>query len=79
MAEAGLSQNVYLLDGSDLGRWSEDVQAVAERATDAFIAGEVCPAPKDVSPVAQRILTKAEADIASLEDSTRLQTHVCDV
>lgn len=51
-----LSNNLFLLDATDISKWQENVLAVADEATTAFLAGSRLPESKDSSSSAISML-----------------------
>jgi tRNA dimethylallyltransferase len=77
LAGAGQSGNVFLLNGSDLSTWEEDVVSSAISVTKDFLSGESLPAPSSLSGTAAEMLTpKREYDLGQRPDLW--QKRVCD-
>lgn len=68
-----LSKNLVLLDATDISKWQEDVLAVADEATTAFLAGSTLPQPNDSSGSAASI----RQPLREQEHRTR-HCEVCD-
>ncbi len=76
--DAGLTGNMFLLDGTDLGRWSEDVDQPAIQLTKAYLEGTHLPDPKSLSEAAREALTsRTEFDMSNRRDLWVQRT--CDV
>lgn len=54
--DAGMVKNMFLLDGSSLARWPEDVEQPAIRVTQIFLEGKDLPDPDTLSEAAEEIL-----------------------
>lgn len=54
--DAGMSGNMFTLDGSNLSRWDEDVEQPAIRIAEAYLDGQELPDPRSVSGVPIEIL-----------------------
>jgi len=75
---AGMSENMFLLDGSDLPRWSEEVERPAIHLSELFLDGEALPEPKTVSEAAQLLLTpRRDFDLSNRSDLWVKKT--CDI
>jgi tRNA dimethylallyltransferase len=75
---AGQQDQVFLLDGSDLLRWEDEVIGPALTVTDKFISGKDLPAPASLSPAALELLTpKRDYDLGQRPDLW--QKQVCDL
>lgn len=68
-----LSKNLVLLDATDISEWQENVLAVADEATTAFLAGSTLPQPNDSSGSAASI----RQPLREQEHRTR-HCEVCD-
>ncbi|KAF2030394.1 tRNA isopentenyltransferas-like protein [Setomelanomma holmii] len=70
-------ENVFLLDGSDLSQWTENVVQPALKMTRKFMAGEDLPPPSSLSTTAAEMLTpKRDYDLGQRPDLW--QKRVCD-
>ncbi|KAF2733854.1 tRNA isopentenyltransferas-like protein [Polyplosphaeria fusca] len=75
---ANAKESTFLLDGSDLGKWEENVLVPARDITTKFLAGQLLPVPSDVSILAGDMLSpKRDYDLAHRPDLW--QKKVCDV
>lgn len=76
--DAGMSDNMFLLDGSDLARWSEMVEQPAVHLSKMFLEGEGLPDPKTLSEAAKNLLMpKREYDMSNRIDLWVKKT--CDI
>ncbi|KAI9881408.1 MAG: hypothetical protein M1830_003415 [Pleopsidium flavum] len=76
--DAGMIENMFLLDGSDLTRWSEDVEHPAISLSEKFLEGGDLPNPESLSRAAQEILApKRDFDMSKRRDLWVKKT--CDV
>lgn len=57
--------SVYLLDGTKLDRWDDDVLQPAETLVTAFLAGSQMPEPGSLSPAAMANLTPTREDMSN--------------
>jgi tRNA dimethylallyltransferase len=57
LSKANALSNIYLLDGSNPGHWSTSVSGPAVDIVYRFLAEEELPSPRDLSPVANELLT----------------------
>ena len=55
-----LENNFFLLDGTNLTCWSQEVDDHAVGLTRTFLAGERLPPPKSLSAIAERLLVTSE-------------------
>ena len=53
---SNLSRTLFLLNGSDLSRWSADVEGPASKLASAFLTGEPLPKPASLSEAANIML-----------------------
>lgn len=60
IADNKLENNFFLLDGTSLTRWSQEVENPAARLTRMFLAGERLPLPRSLSDIAERLLVTSE-------------------
>lgn len=73
LSGASSLNSLYLLNGSDLSKWSESVSNPALDVLGRFLAGEELPSPAEMSPEAKDLLTpKQDYD---LSDRTDLWVH----
>lgn len=68
-----LENNFFLLDGTNLTRWPQDVDDPAAKLTQTFLAGEQLPPPKSLSDAAERLLVTCEK-----RDQHARYCQVCD-
>jgi tRNA dimethylallyltransferase len=74
---SGQEHNMFLLDGSDLAKWEDDVVKPSINVTEQFLAGQPLPNPSEVSQVAREMLTpKRDYDLAQRPDLW--QKKVCE-
>lgn len=64
---------LYVLDSTDVARFSEQVTEMAVTLTQRFLSGEDMPAPRSISDTAGDVLVAAEA--SSLAQDTRCRKH----
>jgi tRNA dimethylallyltransferase len=57
LSKANALSKIYLLDGSNLDHWSTSVSGPAMDIVYKFLAEEELPAPRDMSPAANELLT----------------------
>jgi len=75
IAGAGQTRNVFLLNGSDLSKWEEDVLDPAISVAKRFLDGEELPGPSSLSAVAAEMLTpKREYDLSQRPDLWQKRT-----
>lgn len=77
LSGANSLNSLYLLNGSDLSKWSESVSKPALEILDRFLVGEDLPSPAEMSPEAKELLIpKQDYDLG---DRTDLWIHqVCE-
>ncbi|KAH9866004.1 hypothetical protein J1614_008568 [Plenodomus biglobosus] len=69
LIRADARSSTFLVDGSDLSRWKEDVVQSAMTITERFLSGQTLPAPTSLSPVAAEMLTPSrDYDLAYRPD-----------
>ncbi|KZF21283.1 tRNA isopentenyltransferase [Xylona heveae TC161] len=69
LADASMTSNLFLLDGSDLGHWSENVVRPGLELTGKFLNGGALPAPTELTPAAQDMLApKRDFDMSNRRD-----------
>ncbi|KAJ4376069.1 tRNA dimethylallyltransferase, mitochondrial [Neocucurbitaria cava] len=61
LISAGQEKNIFLLDGSDLAKWEDEVIKPATTITERFLSGESLPAPTSLSNAAAEMLTPKRA------------------
>jgi tRNA dimethylallyltransferase len=75
---AGQQNKVFLLDGSDLSKWKDEVIGPAMTVTDGFLSGKDLPAPSSLSPAGLKLLTpKRDYDLGQRPDLW--QKQVCEI
>ncbi|KAF2269739.1 tRNA isopentenyltransferase [Lojkania enalia] len=76
--KAGLKNNVFLLDGSDLPKWEDSVLEPARSITSQFLSGTSLPEPTGLSDLAAEMLTpKRDYDLGQRPDLW--QKRVCEM
>jgi tRNA dimethylallyltransferase len=66
---AGQQSNTFLVDGSDLSYWQENVVKPATNITERFLSGKALPIPSTLSAAAAEMLTpKREYDLGQRPD-----------
>jgi tRNA dimethylallyltransferase len=60
LSAADTSHRFFLLDATDLSRWSQDVEEKATEITTAFLRGGALPDPKSLSAAAKEMLFTTE-------------------
>ena len=74
---AGGKSNMFLLDGSDLSRWEEQVTQPATTITDGFLSGQTLPEPSTLSAAAaENLIPKRNYDLGQRPDLW--QKKVCE-
>lgn len=74
---SGHKSNMFLLDGSDLSKWEEQVTRRASTITDSFLSGQSLPDPSSLSAAAAENLTpKRSYDLSQRPD--KWQKKVCE-
>lgn len=74
---AGGKSNMFLLDGSDLSRWEEQVTQPATTITDDFLSGQSLPEPPTLSAAAaENLIPKRNYDLGQRPDLW--QKKVCE-
>jgi tRNA dimethylallyltransferase len=75
LIEAGQRDNVFLLDGSDLSKWEENVLNKSRDITEAFLSGGSLPMPTELSALAKEMLVpKRNYDLAQRPDLWQKKT-----
>ena len=69
--------SMFLLDGTDLTKWNEQVLQPAQELTKRFLCGEPLPEPASLSEVAKEMLIPKRDDISQRRDLWLRRT--CDV
>jgi tRNA dimethylallyltransferase len=74
---AGQQNNVFLVDGTDLSKWQDNVVSPALQITEQFLSGQELPDPSSLSETAAEMLTpKRSYDLGQRPDLW--QKRVCD-
>jgi tRNA dimethylallyltransferase len=74
---SGQQNNVFLVDGTDLLQWQENVVSPALQVTDQFLSGQELPLPSSLSETAAEMLTpKRSYDLGQRPDLW--QKRLCD-
>jgi tRNA dimethylallyltransferase len=74
---ADQQSNVFLVDGTDLSKWQENVVSPALQITGQFLSGQELPTPPSLSKTAAKMLTpKRSYDLGQRPDLW--QKRVCD-
>jgi tRNA dimethylallyltransferase len=74
---AGQKGNTFLVDGSDISQWEDNVVGPAISITEKFLSGQPLPSPSTLSPAAAEMLTpKREYDLGKRPDLW--QKKVCE-
>lgn len=81
LADARVSNNLYLLDGSDVSSFNQAVVEPACDLTAQYLQGDPMPEPTSMSSTAETMLTpKREYDLAATPEKwTKRQCEVCGV
>ena len=61
LLSANQKSNIFLLNGSDLSQWNEEVLQPAASITESFLSGQPLPVPSTLSSVAAEMLTPKRA------------------
>jgi tRNA dimethylallyltransferase len=73
IADHQLENNFFLLDGTDLTRWSQDIDKPAARLIQTFLKGEPLPPPVSLSNAAERVLV-----LSNKRDRRARHCQICD-
>jgi tRNA dimethylallyltransferase len=77
LISAGQKGNTFLVDGSDISQWEDNVVTPAMTITEQFLSGQTLPSPSTLSPAAAEMLTpKREYDLGQRPDLW--QKKVCE-
>ncbi|KAK4546308.1 hypothetical protein LTR36_001985 [Oleoguttula mirabilis] len=81
LSEAGASDALYLLDGSEVANFGSSVVEPATELAKAFLEASPRPRPQEISPVAAELLrAKREYDISAQPDRwSKQHCDTCDV
>ncbi|THX34215.1 tRNA isopentenyltransferas-like protein [Aureobasidium pullulans] len=75
---AGAKGSFFMLDGSDLPNWEQDVSEIGLKLVDAFLKEETLPDPSSLSPLAAEMLTASKPDTSARADLwSRKHCEVC--
>lgn len=79
LEEQGNMDKLYVLDSTDVAKYSENVIDKAAPLAQRFLAGDEMPAPSSVSETAQNVLSSAMAAASSLQGTPcREHCTLCD-
>ena len=76
MHRAKSARHMFLLDGTDLATWQEQVEDVAGHLVEEFVAGRSLPRPLEISEVAERVLDPDDVKPAVIVTQS---CELCDV
>lgn len=62
LRRAGVADNLFVLDTTDVSAWASQVEDLAFRLTDGFLTGRLLPSPASTSPAAGYLLNEGELD-----------------
>ena len=75
---AGAKNSFFMLDGSDLSSWSQDVSETGLNLVDSFLKEDTLPDPSSLSPLAAEMLTASKPDTSARSDLwSRKHCEVC--
>ncbi|KAI5270507.1 tRNA isopentenyltransferase-like protein [Aureobasidium subglaciale] len=75
---AGAKGSFFMLDGSDLENWQQNVSEAGLKLVDAFLKEEALPDPSSLSPLAAEMLTASKPDTSARADLwSRKHCEVC--
>jgi tRNA dimethylallyltransferase len=77
ISHAQALNSMFLLDGTDLTKWNEQVLQPAQELTERFLCSESLPEPASLSEVAKEMLSPKRDDISQRRDLWLRRT--CDV
>jgi tRNA dimethylallyltransferase len=76
---AGAKNSFFMLDGSDLTNWNQDVSETGLKLVDSFLKEDTLPDPSSLSPLAAEMLTASKPDTSARADLwSRKHCEVCD-
>ncbi|EAW08615.1 tRNA dimethylallyltransferase [Aspergillus clavatus NRRL 1] len=78
LAEAGMTDRLYLLDSTNVEDWQKCVTEPSERLVHALLNNQPLPNPKSISDLARETLGAREAQ-SQTQNSSAVQTFTCDV
>jgi tRNA dimethylallyltransferase len=75
---AGAKNSFFMLDGSDLSTWNQDVSETGLNLVDSFLKEDTLPDPSSLSPLAAEMLTASKPDTSARADLwSRKHCEVC--
>jgi tRNA dimethylallyltransferase len=75
---ANALENLFLMDGTDISRWEQDVMNPAIQICHNFLKGNELPAPRSLSPMAEELLAPKRAfDLSDRPDLWK--RYVCEL
>jgi tRNA dimethylallyltransferase len=75
---AGAKNSFFMLDGSDLSNWNQDVSETGLGLVERFLKEETLPDPSSLSPLAAEMLTASKPDTSARADLwSRKHCEVC--
>lgn len=77
LAKASSLDKLFLMDCTDLERWTEMVSEPSERIADAFMKGDCLPGPRSLSSLAESVLTRSSKGSGKPQFSAR-RCSVCE-
>ncbi|KAL2855524.1 IPP transferase-domain-containing protein [Aspergillus pseudoustus] len=79
LADAGMANRLYLLDSTDVEKWTEKITEPSERLVQGLLRDEPLPDPKSLSELARTTLEAKEAEPAPVDQSTAkcITCNVC--
>ena len=77
LAAAGISHRLYVMDTTDPSVWDTGVLEPAEKVAQAFLSGDTCPHPKDLSKIANAVLTERE-EASKRKENEVIEIRTCD-
>ncbi|KAL4789916.1 IPP transferase-domain-containing protein [Aspergillus venezuelensis] len=78
LAQAGMTNRLYLLDTTDVETWPQNVMEPSERLVEALLNGGTLPDPKSLSELARTTLRVYEAKLQPVDPGI-VRTITCDV
>lgn len=78
LADQNALDKLYLLDGSDLKLWTDNVSNPAINLTQSFLTGDALPAPRELSAAAKQLLALEKQGDAD-ELAIRHECEICNV
>lgn len=75
---AGAKGSFFMLDGSDLSKWNQDVSKIGLGLVDSFLKEDTLPDPSSLSSLAAEMLTASKPDTSARADlRSRKHCEVC--